>query len=59
MRASCRGCVHYRGTSTSEFDKCCHYLLDTGERRPCPAESCTVKTTGRRKRRQAPMRVKV
>ena len=47
MRDSCKGCVYCRPlwTTTSCKYLACHYLLDTGEKRPCPAENCTVKKT--------------
>lgn len=50
-RESCDGCVHYRPLYS--VDKrvkykhymCCHYILDTGEPRGCPAENCSKKNT--------------
>jgi len=48
-RKSCIGCRHYRSLSgggewhkaNSKVAKGCHYLLDTGEPRGCPAAHCT------------------
>lgn len=46
-RKSCIGCRHYRclfGAQQwreSKSAKGCHYLLDTGEPRGCPAAHCT------------------
>jgi len=37
MAESCRGCYYWRGAKDSEF---CHYMLDTGFPRNCPAENC-------------------
>ena len=43
----CIGCRHYRAIDThNEKNRglVCHYLLDTGHRRPCKmGEGCTVK----------------
>lgn len=41
-RKSCIGCIHRRPLS-AEMPKLnvCHYLIDTGEPRRCPPESCT------------------
>lgn len=53
-RKSCRGCVHYRrlwdhGTPVPMV---CHYMLDTGKARPCPAAECTVKAAERTPRKK-------
>lgn len=38
----CEGCVHFYGAY--RYNRCCNYLFDTGNRRPCPAgEECTVR----------------
>lgn len=43
----CNGCKHWRPISNSGTDKnCCHYILDEGHRRPCPAENCTAYDAG-------------
>ena len=45
--AVCNGCKHWRPLSNSGADKnCCHYILDEGHRRPCPAENCTAYDAG-------------
>lgn len=41
MRASCKGCIHYRLITYTEF--ACHHLIDTGYKRPCPVDKCTAK----------------
>jgi hypothetical protein len=44
---SCDGCSHYRCINQSHGQKACHYLIDTGHRRPCdPGSGCTVKVLG-------------
>lgn len=45
MRKSCVGCRYYKhlGTQPGINDKACHYTLETGKLRPCPADKCTVK----------------
>ena len=46
MAKTCRGCVYYRSLSESSRGKpYCNYLLDTGNTRDCPAESCDKKLT--------------
>ena len=46
MADTCRGCVYYRSLSESSRGKpYCNYLLDTGNTRDCPAESCDKKLT--------------
>ena len=38
----CLDCIYFRGEM--EYSRCCHYLLLTDKRRPCPGgEGCTVK----------------
>jgi hypothetical protein len=37
MAESCKGCYHWRGVKDCEY---CHYLLDTGFPRNCPADNC-------------------
>ena len=38
----CEGCVHFYGAY--KHNRCCNYLFDTGNRRPClPGKDCTVK----------------
>lgn len=43
-RTSCRGCIHRRGLGGkgSKYTVC-HYILDTGSPRGCPADRCTRK----------------
>ena len=47
MADTCRGCVYYRSLSENSpnLQHYCNYLLDTGEPRRCPAESCDKKLT--------------
>ena len=42
-RKSCKGCVHHR--KIDYFQMACHYMLDTGFPRGCPADKCTKKDT--------------
>lgn len=45
-RKTCAGCGHYRPLTTKTLSlSACHYILDTGEPRSCPAEKCTHYTT--------------
>lgn len=37
MAETCKGCYHWRGVKDCEY---CHYLLDTGFPRNCPADNC-------------------
>lgn len=48
-RPSCRGCIYHRRLwdHGTPVPKICHYLLDTGKVRPCPASACTCKQTKR------------
>lgn len=39
-RDSCRGCIYYRFFSWDKGNKGCHYMLDTGKKRNCPADNC-------------------
>ena len=53
MRKSCEGCTHYRmlyNTGGNENTKCCHYLLDTGDRRESDPAKCDKKTVNNGKR---------
>ncbi len=40
-RETCKGCVHHRALGSDRHEKCCHYIIDTGEPRGCPAKKCT------------------
>lgn len=42
-RKQCRDCIHRR--KITYLDTACHYMIDTGRKRPCPAKACTVKKT--------------
>ena len=44
-RKSCEGCKHHRAFSETNANSGygCHYILDTGFKRPCSVENCTVK----------------
>lgn len=44
-RASCNGCIHLRRMAFAGM--ACHYILDTGNPRGCPAERCGRKMTRR------------
>ena len=45
MKNSCKGCVHWKTISHCWDLKACHYYLDTGELRGCPADKCDKKDT--------------
>ena len=47
MADICRGCVYFRSLSENNpnMKHYCNYLLDTGNTRDCPAESCDKKLT--------------
>ena len=38
-RKSCIGCIHHKPLHKNG-SRCCHYILDTGLSRDCPAENC-------------------
>ena len=47
----CAGCVHFKPLSNTGTQRACHYILDTGHRRPClPGPGCTVREQRKRKR---------
>lgn len=48
-RKSCIGCQYYRPLSTSEKQYVCHYCIDIGEPRGCPADQCDKKVIGKHK----------
>lgn len=42
----CDGCGHWRGLFGGTKTNACHYILDTGEKRPClPGANCAVRTS--------------
>ena len=46
----CAGCAHYRRLADhggNDFHAC-HYILDTGHMRGCPASDCTINRSPRR-----------
>lgn len=47
MADTCRGCIYFRSLSENNpnLKHYCNYLLDTGNTRDCPAESCDKKLT--------------
>ena len=47
MADTCRGCIYFRSLSENSpnMKHYCNYLLDTGNTRDCPAESCDKKLT--------------
>ncbi|HJB61625.1 MAG TPA: hypothetical protein IAA38_08200 [Candidatus Ruminococcus gallistercoris] len=47
-RKSCAGCIYRRGIgSRGDRYKVCHYCIDTGMPRGCPAAKCTRKKVAR------------
>ena len=47
---NCACCAHYRPLSQKKDSgpRACHYILDTGHMRGCPAADCTINRAGRR-----------
>jgi len=46
-RMACNGCAHWRSAGKDRVQMC-HYLLDTGHRRPClPGVGCSCHTSDR------------
>lgn len=41
MRETCEGCIYYRPLAHMDADRVCHFMIDTGEKRGCPAAECT------------------
>lgn len=51
MANNCDDCFYYRAMSNGKA-RYCAYLIDTGQRRPCPpGDGCTVKVPREVKRR--------
>lgn len=48
----CRGCIHWRAAGGAGLEKCCHYLLITGEGRVRDGERCLSYTADNRKCRK-------
>lgn len=48
-RKSCKDCVYFRsyGNGAPKF---CHYMIDTGQRRGCPASKCDKKIVAKKRR---------
>ncbi len=45
----CNGCNYWRLLGGTGGEKACHYLIDTGRRRPClPGKNCTVRIQKKR-----------
>lgn len=44
VRKSCIGCGHHRHLTADENGYACHYILDTGYSRGCPASKCPYYT---------------
>lgn len=42
-RRSCKGCIYRRPLGSHPSFTLCHYLIDTGRVRGCPAENCSKK----------------
>lgn len=50
-RKTCRGCKYNRAKNSNIYaEKICHYCLDTGIPRGCPASDCTRKEAKKRKK---------
>ncbi len=50
MAKKCKGCKHWRSLcGCPGGTKGCHYILDTGEPRGCPADKCTKKETAQKR----------
>lgn len=48
LRKSCAGCIYRRGIgSRGDRYKVCHFCIDTGMPRGCPAAKCTRKKVAR------------
>lgn len=50
IRGTCKGCIYHRqvgGANRGEY--ICHYMLDTGKKRGCPAGRCNKKKLGKGK----------
>lgn len=50
FRKRCSGCKHHLQMFANPRIRICGYMLDTGEKRNCPAEFCDKYETGKRKR---------
>ena len=49
----CRGCRYWRPLSSGKNGYyACHYLIDTGKLRGGTVEDCTVRETGKRKKKR-------
>ena len=46
MAENCRGCKYWRPLGDSGGLHACHFMLDTGVPRNCPAEKCVYNTKG-------------
>ena len=40
---SCAGCFYWRDIGRCNHQKCCHYMLMTGELRGCSVDNCDKK----------------
>lgn len=47
MNGNCEGCYYRRPLAGKEGITACHFSLDTGRLRGCPANHCTQKITER------------
>ena len=46
----CEGCIYWRSVTGGAVANCCHYYIDTHERRPCPpGRNCAVRINKKRK----------
>lgn len=43
IKNSCTGCFYWRDIGRCNHQKCCHYMLMTGEPRGCKVEDCDKK----------------
>ena len=49
-RSSCKGCLYRRPIGSNHRYTICHYMIDTGEMRGCPADTCDKKVLRKRAR---------
>ena len=56
MADNCKGCIYWSSASDTngKVIKLFHYLLDTGEKRGCPADKCTrrIEKPGKKRGRE-------
>lgn len=47
MRNTCKGCIYYQ--YLNNHDRCCHYMIVTGNTRGCTPDKCDKKVLGKAK----------